>query len=628
MVMVMSKQIISFALTVIIFVSIHGNAALGSPKKTYSPFVERNYPTKVYWGDTHLHSTLSHDAFHNGNRLNPDDAYRFAKGETVVSSSGQEVRLRRPLDFLMVSDHAENLGVLPQLAIGGGSLPKTEARDYWSKRVAELPPVSEILGVSSLEYFLQRRRLLSAASGARHADYALTKKFQQTIWDEVIANAERHNDPGIFTTFIGFEWSATVPVAGAKSKMNHRNVLFRGGKDVTSQVLPYSRFDSSDPQDLWKYLKDYEETTQGEVLAIPHNSNLSGGFTFQTNTLKGEAFTQEYASERSRWEPIVEITQRKGDGETHPLVSPTDEFADYETHIWSKIGGATLKEAKSYARPALKEGLNQYAKLGVNPFKFGVIGSTDAHNSLSTASEDNYWGSTALGEASPYRTRIAAMDRAASGYAAVWATENTREAIFDALLRREVYASTGPRITVRFFGGWNYVPKDLLNPNLAQIGYSKGVPMGSDLSLAPRNVSPSFLIQAVKEADGANLDRVQVIKGWRDSNGQLHEKIYNVALSDGRFEAADGGVSKLISTVDIKNASYSNSIGDPELSTVWTDPNFKTDEPSFYYLRVLEIPTPRWTAYDAQFYQLTDLPDDTMMITQERAYTSPIWYTP
>ena len=624
----MSTKIISFTVSIFIFSSVHINAVLGSPKKNYSPFVERNYPTAVLWGDTHLHSTLSHDAFHNGNRLTPDDAYRFAKGEPVISSSGQEVRLRRPLDFLMVSDHAENLGVLPQLAIGGGSLPKTEAREYWSKRVAELPPVSEILRVRSLENFLQRRRLLSAASGARHADYALTKEFQQSIWGEVIANAERHNDPGTFTTFIGFEWSATVPVAGAKSRMNHRNILFRGGKKVTSQVLPYSRFHSSDPQDLWKYLKDYEEKTEGQVLAIPHNSNLSGGFTFQAKTLKGEVFTQDYATERSRWEPIVEITQRKGDGETHPLVSPTDEFADYETHIWSKKGEATLEEAKSYARPALKEGLNQYAKLGINPFKFGVIGSTDAHNSLSTAREDNYWGSTALGEASPYRTRIKGMDRAASGYAAVWATANTRAAIFDAFLRREVYASTGPRITVRFFGGWNYVSEDLFHPNLAQIGYSKGVPMGGDLSLAPGGLSPSFLIQAVKEADGANLDRVQVIKGWRDSNGQLHEKIYNVALSDGRSETADGEVPKLLSTVDVKNASYSNSVGAPKLSVVWTDPNFKKDEPSFYYLRVLEIPTPRWTAYDATYYRLTELPDETEMITQERAYTSPIWYTP
>ena len=287
-----------------------------------------------------------------------------------------------------------------------------------------------------------------------------------------------------------------------------------------------------------------------------------------------------------------------------------------------------MKEAKSYARPALKEGLNQYAKIGVNPFKFGVIGSTDAHNSLSTAGEDNYSGSTALGEASPYRTRVTGMDRAASGYAAVWATENTRKAIFDAILRREVYASTGPRITVRFFGGWNYLPNDLLHPNLTQIGYSKGVPMGSDLAQAPKNGAPSFLIQAVKEADGANLDRVQVIKGWRDSNGQLYEKIYNVALSDGRSERVDGQVVPLISTVDIKNASYSNSIGDPELSIVWADPDFKKDELSFYYLRVLEIPTPRWTAYDAKFYRLKDLPNDTVMITQERAYTSPIWYTP
>ena len=523
MVMVMSTKIISFTVSIFIFASVHINAVLGSPKKNYSPFVERNYPTAVLWGDTHLHSTLSHDAFHNGNRLTPDDAYRFAKGETVISSSGQEVRLKRPLDFLMVSDHAENLGVLPQLAIGGGSLPETEAREYWSKRVTELPPVSEILRVRSLENFLQRRRLLSAASGARHADYALTKEFKQSIWGEVIANAERHNDPGTFTTFIGFEWSATVPVAGAKSRMNHRNVLFRGGKKVTSQVLPYSRFDSSDPQDLWKYLKDYEEKTGGQVLAIPHNANLSGGFTFQTKTLKGEVFTQDYATERSRWEPIVEITQRKGDGETHPLVSPTDDFADYETHIWSKKGGATLKEAKSYARPALKEGLNQRAKLGVNPFKFGVIGSTDAHNSLSTAREDNYWGSTALGEASPYRTRITGMDRAASGYAVHGQLRTLGQLSLMHFSGERSTCLPDQELPYAFLAvGTTY--RGFVSPKPSANRLFKRSAYGGDLSLAPENLSPSFLIQAVKEAEGANLDRVQVIKGWRDSNGQLHEK--------------------------------------------------------------------------------------------------------
>jgi hypothetical protein len=420
---------------------------------------------------------------------------------------------------------------------------------------------------------------------------------------------------------VGYEWSAQVPVPGAKAKMIHRNVLYEGGTNEASQVLPFSRFDSSDPEDLWTYMRNYEEQTGGKLLAIPHNTNLSGGNMFKLSTYEGQPFTRAYAQTRSRWEPIVEVTQRKGDGETHPLVSPIDEFADYET-----FGNPAATEAQSYARPALKLGLAQRAELGVNPFKFGMIGSTDSHNSLATASEDNYWGSFALAEPGRYRA-VTRWHRTAAGYAAVWATENTREALFSAMRRREVYASTGPRISIRFFGGWDFAPEDALRPDLGRTGYTKGVPMGSDLTEAPREEAPSFLIRAVKDPDGANLDRVQVIKGWRDTDAELHEKIYNVALSDGRKED-EGKVEPVGRTVDVKDASYRNSIGDPELAVVWTDPDFSRDEHAFYYLRVLEIPTPRWTAYDAKFFGLTDLPDEIPMTTQDRAYTSPIWYAP
>ena len=283
--------------------------------------------------------------------------------------------------------------------------------------------------------------------------------------------------------------------------------------------------------------------------------------------------------------------------------------------------------AQSYTRSALKLGLGQEAQLGFNPFKFGMIGSTDSHNALTTANEANFWGSNGLSEPSPYRAQ-SRWESNAAGYAAVWATENTREALFSAMRRREVYASTGPRITVRFFGGWDYAPDDAMRPDLARIGYAKGVPMGSDLTQPPGESAPSFLIRAVKDPDGANLDRVQVVKGWRDSDGSLHEKVHNVALSDGREEDAGGQVMPVGNTVDLEDASYTNSIGASELAVVWTDPDFNKDELAFYYLRVLEIPTPRWTAYDAKFYGLTDLPDEIPMVTQERAYTSPIWYTP
>ena len=626
-------------------------AASASTGETYSPHVDNPYPTNVYWGDTHVHTALSGDAFAMGARLTPDDAYRFAKGETVRANGGEEVRLRRPLDFLMVADHAENLGVLPRLAAGDGSVPETEVSQRWTEALAEHPPVRDILLAEDLDAYERGWQLLVSAKEAHGADYALDERFERTVWEEVIANAERHNDPGRFTAFIGYEWSARA--AENKPRMIHRNVLYEGGADEARQVVPFSRFHSSDPEDLWAYLNDYEDRTGGKVLAIPHNGNLSGGNMFALHTLGGQSFTKPYVESRSRWEPIVEMTQLKGDGETHPLLSPTDEFADFETMgsftaVAGKGGKAAAEPkkqskgqtaaaesqqdpvalaAQSYARSALKLGLGQEAELGVNPFKFGMIGSTDSHNALTTANEANFWGSNGLSEPSRYRAQTRWNSNAA-GYAAVWATENTREALFSAIRRREVYASTGPRITVRFFGGWDYEPDDAMRPDLARIGYAKGIPMGGDLTQAPGESAPSFLIRAVKDPDGANLDRVQVIKGWRDSDGKLHEKVYNVALSDGREEDAGGQVMPVGNTVDVKDASYRNSIGEAELAVVWTDPDFKSDELAFYYLRVLEIPTPRWTAYDEKFYGLTDLPDEIPMVTQERAYTSPIWYSP
>ena len=619
--------------------------------ETYSPYADHSYPTNVYWGDTHVHTALSGDAYALGARLMPDDAYRFAKGETVRASGGEEVRLRRPLDFLMVADHAENLGVLPRLAAGDGSVPATEVSQRWAQELAGHPPVRDILRAEDLDAFKRGSELLSSGKAAHGADYGLDRRFRRLVWEEVIANAERHNNPGTFTAFIGYEWSARA--SRDKPRMIHRNVLYAGGPDEARQVVPFSRFDSSDPAHLWAYLQDYEDRTGGKVLAIPHNANLSGGNMFKLSTLQGQPFTKAYAQTRSRWEPIVEATQTKGDSETHPLISPTDEFADFETMgsftaapakgntaaaepKKQSNGSAAAEEsqqdpvalaAQSYARSALKLGLSQEAELGVNPFKFGMIGSTDSHNTLSTANEDNFWGSSGLREPSRYRAATQSQSNAA-GYAAVWATENTREALFSAMHRREVYASTGPRMTVRFFGGWDYAPEDAMRPDLARIGYANGVPMGGDLTQAPQEKAPSFLIRAVKDPDGANLDRVQVIKGWRDADGELHEKVHNVAMSNGRQENADGDIEPVGNTLDVKDASYTNSIGDPELAVVWTDPDFNKDELAFYYLRVLEIPTPRWTAYDAKYFGLTDLPDEIPMATQERAYTSPIWYTP
>ena len=632
--------------------------AAGEP---YSPYVDRGYPANVYWGDTHLHSNQSLDANGVGNRsLSPDDAYRFAKGNTVIAQSGQAVRLSRPLDFLVVADHAENLGVLPRLEAGDSRLLSTEAGKRWFKLMQDHPvQVEAALNAdtkSTLDaldesifrgdggYFWKGFRGAAQPCAIDCAEpegegHIGDESFRRSVWVEATATAQRHNEPGRFTTLSGFEWT---------SGSIHRVVIFKDGPEKTDQVLPFSRIDSEDPEDLWKYMNQYQELTGGEVLAIPHNGNTSNGKMFARTDFRNRPFDADYARRRSRWEPIYEVTQIKGDGEAHPILSPDDEFADFET--WNSWNGWTLdgvttegweaRKAGEYARSALKLGLRQQAESGENPFKFGLIGSTDAHTSLAAVGEDNFFGKMAIHEPSPYRlthgpTREASTglqfvkwEFAASGYAAVWATENTRQAIFAAMKRKETFATTGPRITVRFFGGWMFKPDDHLRPNLAGTGYAKGVPMGGDLSDAPQGRTPQFLIGAMKDPAGANLDRVQIIKGWRSSGGELNERVYDVALSDDRQPGPDGKVPPVGNTVDISRASYTNAIGDPVLTVVWTDPDFDRDELAFYYVRVLEIPTPRWTAYDADVFAVQDFPIEIPMIIRERAYTSPIWYTP
>ena len=627
----------------------------------YSPHVDQDYPDRVYWGDTHLHSNQSLDAYGVGNRtLGPDDAYRFAKGDTVTAQSGQAVRLSRPLDFLVVADHAENLGVMPRLEARDSRLLNTEAGKRWFELLQKHPvPVEEVLIADSqrpLEaldesvfrgaggYFWKGFRAASQPCVINCAEpdgegYIGDESFRRSVWAEVTATAERHYDPGRFTTFSGYEWT---------SSNIHRVVIFRDGPERTNQVRPFSRMDSEDPEDLWKYMEQYQQRTGGDVLAIPHNGNISDGKMFAETTFRNLPLDAKYARQRSQWEPIYEVTQIKGDGEAHPVLSPNDEFADFETwnswNGWSLEGVTTEgwenRKAREYARSALKRGLGQQADLGVNPFKFGLIGSTDAHTSLAAVGEDNFFSKMAIHEPSRFRLRRSSLressnglhfvswEFAASGYAAVWATENTRRAIFAAMKRRETYATTGPRITVRFFGGWSFAQDDHLQPDLARTGYTIGVPMGSDLGTAPPGKAPGFLIGAMKDPVGANLDRVQIIKGWRSTRGELHEQVYDVALSDDRQPGEDGKAPPVGSTVDVSRASYVNAIGDPLLTVVWTDPDFDRDEFAFYYVRVLEIPTPRWTAYDAAVFAVQDIPGEIPMVIQERAYTSPIWYTP
>jgi len=590
----------------------------------YSPYAGRDYPTRLLWGDTHLHTALSTDAAARGNRLGLDAAYRFARGEEVLSSTGQPVRLDRPLDFLVTADHSDGMGFFSLLAGGDPSIMAEPEGRKWHEmlKAGQGPQVAkQIIG--------------GFAQGTlpwKTNDPAL----MTPVWNQVVDAAERHNDPGQFTALIGYEWTSLI-----NGNNLHRVVIFRDGADRVRDVLPYTLEDSADPEDLWAYLADYEKNRGGSVLAIPHNANLSNGMMFADVTLDGRPYDVGYLQRRQRWEPLYEVTQIKGDSETHPLLSPEDEFADYET--WD-AGNLDLSAAKSedmlqyeYARAALKRGLAYQAKLGANPFEFGLIGSTDSHTSLSAVAENNFFGKSTDSEPKaerfslPYRSTDVGTyygwDNVASGYAAVWATDNTREAVWDALKRRETYGTTGSRMTVRFFGGCGFAPEDLRAEVLADVGYAKGVPMGGELGSCDGRAAPSFLVAALRDPVGANLDRIQIIKGWYGKDGEVHERIYNVAWGGGRQPDASGKLPPVGNTVDVATATWTNTIGAPDLAALWVDPDFDPAYPALYYARVIEIPRPRWTDYDAARFGI-DMPDQVQLTTQERAYTSPIWYKP
>jgi len=564
--------------------------------KPYSPYVNRNFPERPLWGDSHLHTALSMDAGGFGNRLGLEEAYRFARGEQVNGSSGQPVRLARPLDWLAITDHSDGMGLIDDM-------------------LAALPLVTM-------------------------ANYSPGSRRYATVWDDVINAAEEFNDPGVFTAFIGFEWTSLA--AGANL---HRNVIFRDGPDRARQVVPYTTqppMGSIDPLDLYKYLETYESKTNGATMTFAHNGNLSNGIMFPMDAqYTGRKIDKFYVEQRAKWERMYEVTQIKGDGEAHPFLSPDDEFADYGT--WD-VGNLDLSTAKTdamlageYAREALKNGMLLEQKLGTNPYKFGMIGSTDSHTSLATTEENNFFGKHAGYEPSAERLshpfmknengELFSWQQVASGLAAVWARENTRASLFDAMDRKEVYGTTGPRIVVRFFGGYNFAESDLKVREIAATGYDKGVPMGSDLTAAPEGKSPTFLVAALRDPIGANLDRIQIVKGWVDSKGKTHEKVYDVAWSGKRNFDSKGKLPAVGNTVDVTTATWANTIGSAELLTVWQDPKFDPAQRAFYYARVLEIPTPPWYLYDVVKYGL-EMPEGAPRAQQERAYTSPIWYTP
>jgi Protein of unknown function (DUF3604) len=600
-------------------------------KPPYSPYAGRNFPTRPYFGDTHTHTSFSMDAGAFGARLGPKEAYRFARGEEITVSSGQRAKLSRPLDFLVVADHSDNMGFFPRLFGGDPAMLADPTGRRWYDMIQSgkgADAAIEIIVAFSQGTFPPALQSLPGTPAYRSA------------WRETIKAAEEANDPGRFTAFIGFEWTSNT---GGNNL--HRNVIFRDGAARASLVEPFTvvkPLGSDDPRDLWKWMEAYEQKTGGEVLAIAHNGNLSNGRMFPLiESFTGKPIDRAYAEIRAHRERIYEVTQIKGDGEAHPLLSPNDEFASFER--WDK-GNLDLSELKKpdmlpyeYARSALKLGLKLEQELGVNPYKFGMVGSTDAHTGLAAVEEDNFFGKTSSSEPSDSRAThpfvkaaravIMGWEQTASGYAAVWATENTREALFDAMQRKEVYATTGPRMIVRFFGGWDFDVKDARNRMPASIGYAKGVPMGGDLRAAPRGKAPTFLVAALKDPIGANLDRIQVIKGWVEKSGDVKEKIHDVVWSGNRKPTATGTLPSVGNTVDVATATWTNTIGDPELIAVWRDPDFDPSLRAFYYARVIEIPTPRWTAYDAKYFGVK-MPPEAPMTQQERAYTSPIWYTP
>jgi hypothetical protein len=599
-------------------------AAHAFPKRGFSPYANRNHPTRVFWGDQHVHTGWSADAGAFGATLGPEEALRFARGEQVTSSLGEPAKLSRPLDWVAVTDHSDAAGVIFEIRDGNPNLMTDPLVKRWHDMMASGQ------GVQAAS------EMIAAQSNNKVPPVMKDPRLAMSIWEKNTAIMEKYNEPGRFTAFIGYEWTSN---AGGGDNL-HRNVIYRDGKAKADEMLPMTTFDSENPEDLWTWMSKWEERTGGSLLAIPHNGNLSNGKMFALNTFEGNPLTREWAETRARWEPMYEITQIKGDGETHPALSPNDEFANFEKWDAANLAGVPKAPGmieREYARQALAEGLKLEASLGVNPFKFGFVSGTDTHTGLTTAEEDNFFGKHTGVEPSPHRwehdviktpqVNIKGWQMAAAGYTGVWATENTREAIWDALKRKEAYSTTGPRMLVRFFGGWDFEPADAQTRMPAEVGYAKGVPMGGDLHAAPEGKSPTFLAAALKDPLSGNLDRIQIIKAWADSTGKLQEKVHDVAWSDARKPGADGKLPPVGNTVDVANAVWTNTIGSPELIAVWKDPDFDPKLRAVYYARVIEIPTPRWTAYDQKRFGIK-MADGVPMTVQERAYTSPIWYTP
>ena len=589
------------------------------------------FPDRPYWGDTHLHTDVSVDAFGFGVRLGPEDALKFARGEEVVATTGMKARLDRPLDFLVISDHSDAMGATRRLYDAPRMMVRDPTLRRWRDMMHESPEqstraVAELITAAANDEIPEALR-----------DPERQAQATSDLWARHLGLLDRYNEPGKFTAFAGFEWTL---MPGGNNL--HRVVMFRDGSARTGQVLPYPGLDG-EVSGLWDYMDAYEANTGGKVLAIPHNPNLSNGLMFELTGPGGGAMSAQYARRRAAREPVVEATQIKGDSETHPFLSPNDEFAGFGVAGW-ELGNLPLTAratpdmyAGSYVRSALLRGLTLEQQLGVNPYAFGLIGSTDSHTALATGDEDNFFGKHTGNE--PRADRAMAPQNLgtrqgrfgwhylASGYAAAWARGNTRAEIFDAFMRREVYATTGSRMVVRLFAGFDFAQSDW-DGDWVRAGYARGVPMGGELQDAGK--APTFLVSALKDPDGANLDRVQIVKGWLADDGSTQEKVYDVAWSARAMDGASNSpVPPVGDTVNRAEATYANTIGAAELRATWTDPDYRPGQRAFYYVRVLEIPTPSWVLYDAKRFGLTLAADVVEAnVIQERAYSSPVWIRP
>ncbi len=583
---------------------------------------EKAPQTHLYWGDVHLHSNYSIDAYATGNvSVTPDLAYRFARGIPITHPSlGTKVQIRRPLDFLAVTDHAIMLGMQVMLDRQDPRLLATP----WGRKMlaAHKDPASRgVMGMNGSVQGAERKEMM---------DQIASLEIREGTWETEIEAAEKNYVPGTFTTLIGWEWTA-MPDGG---KNLHRCVISDADGAAARKFLPFSNYDSIRPEDLWRFLAKTRDETGIDFVAIPHNSNLSGGLMFDMVDSDGHPLSAEYARMRMRWEPVVEVTQAKGTSEVRPELAPSDEFAEFEIRRKLLAGAPTPPSAGDYARSALLRGLEVREKTGVNPYKFGMIGSTDSHTGLSSVQESDFMGKLAVDALLRDRLHPArpvifpAWEMSAAGRAAVWATENTRKSIFAAFKRKEVYATTGTRIALRVFGGYSFVPHDADAKDIAAVGYRKGVPMGGDLTDAPAGKAPTFLIHAAKDPLSGNLDRIQVVKGWVDASGKAQQRIYDVVWSGDRKPGADGKLPAVGNTVDVSTATYTNTIGATQLATVWKDPDFEPHQSAFYYVRVLEIPTPRHSLYDAVALGIDVSQTHEPATLQERAWSSPLWYTP